>query len=261
MKMLTKTSLPALSLLLLASCVSDSGSSSKKETGPTGINQNETIEADGSNVQGFYSAPVWPMNYNLHFKEIGMVGVSRQDDTFTVASTFKYGPKETTVKQALYTGRRCPNLTDDINRDAYVDILEARLAMGKITIPFDADLDSQSGGSNQYPTVDAAGKMFYSKTASFSRMFEDLKDVDQNPADQIIKLENSDGITLPGRIVLFQGVPKKVTLPETVATVDGEDRNTSLPVGCAVLWKVDAWPSELTSTLPTPPTTTTGFGH
>jgi hypothetical protein len=236
------------SLLILSSCLESPKSNSRKEI--AGINQNETIEPDGSNVQGNYAAEIWPVNYNLHFKNIGTVGVRREGDTFSAMVALKYGPKETRVKQAIYTARRCPNINDDLNKDAYIDILEARLAIGKITIPFDGDLDSQSGGGDQYPYVDSMGKMFYSKSASFSRLFEDLKAIDENPGDQIIKLGADEGITLPGRIVLFQGMPKKVTLPDSVASSDGEDKYDSIPVGCAVLWRVEEMPQELVRTTP-----------
>lgn len=238
-----------LPVAMLVSCV-DSSISSKSSGGVNGINQNEIIAVDGSNIQGNYAGEIWPVNYNLHFKSIGMVGVSRNGDSFTASVNMKYGPKDTTVKQAVYTARRCPTLKDDLNKDAYIDILEARLAIGKITIPFDADLDSQMGGNGQYPHVDAMGKMFYSKTANFEMMFDDLKQSDEDSSDQIIKLSDGEGLTLPGRIVLFQGMPKKVALPETVATTDGEDKYDSIPVGCAVLWKVKDMPAELTSSQP-----------
>lgn len=242
MKTLIKSTLPIVSLALLISC-SDSGSTSGGSS--SGINQNEVIELDGSNVQGQYAADIWPVNYNLHFRKIGAIGVVRDGDNFTTTISMKHGPKNTRVKGALYTARRCPSLKDDLNKDAYIDILEARLAIGKITIPFDSDLDSQMGGRGIYPSVDMNGTMFYTQTASFSRMFEDLKGVDEDPTDQIIKLKEEEGITLPGRIVIFQGAPEKTALPESVATTDGESRHESLPIGCAVLWKVNEMPAEL----------------
>lgn len=243
MKGIMTVSASLMSLTLLCSCV-DSGSSA----GNPGFTQNEVIATDGSNVQGHYAADIWPVNYNLHFKTIGKVAVSREEDTFTARVKMQYGPKGTRVKQALYTARRCPNLNDDLNKDAYIDILEARLAIGKITIPFDADLDSQMGGYPVFPTIGVDGKMDYEQTASFSRMFEDLKGVDDDMSDQMVKLKDTEGITIPGRIVLFQGVPESVTLPESVATTDGESAHDSIPVGCAVLWKVESLPSEFVST-------------
>ena len=238
-------SLILVPLLVVSSCVKSGKKST--ESSVAGMNQNETIEIDGSNVQGNYSADIWPVNYNLHFKTIGKVGVKRQGDSFSASVQLSYGPKDTTVKQAIYTARRCPNLNDDLNKDAYIDILEARIAIGKITIPFDSNLDSQSDGKDQYPTVDSSGKMTYFQTASFSRLFEDLKDIDRDLADDIIKLGADEGITLPGRIVLFQGMPTKIPLPPSVGTIEGEDKYKSIPVGCAVLWKVEEMPTELSA--------------
>ncbi len=243
MKIYTSSVLILFSLLVLCSCLDYRRVKSQKEDGE--INQNETVQLNGSNVNGSYAGEIWPVNYNLHFKKIGLVGVQREGDSFSAMVTLKYGPKETRVKQAIYTARRCPNINDDLNKDAYIDILEARLAIGKITIPFDGDLDSQMAGNTQYPFVDRMGKMFYSRSASFSRLFEDLKTLDENPLDQIIKLGEEEGITLPGRIVLFQGMPRKVFLPESVATTDGEDKYETIPVGCSVLWKVKNLPEEL----------------
>lgn len=242
MKSFKNLLMPLLSASLLVSCVNESSPSGSKKNEAT---QNEVVQNDGSNVQGIYAGEIWPVNYNLHFKTIGTAAVMRDGDEFKAMVKLKYGPKEARIKQAIYTARRCPNLGDDLNKDAYIDILEARVAIGKITVPFDSDLDSQMGGAGQYPYVDNMGKMSYLQSGSFSRMFEDLKGVDENPQDDMIKAP--EGITFPGRIVLFQGMTRKVDLPESVGTTDGESQYESLPVGCAVLWKVPSMPAELTT--------------
>lgn len=229
-----------LSLASLVSCGSPSGTSN----GPIAT-QNETIRADGSNIKGFYAADLIPMNYNLHFKQVGTAGVMREDDAFTAYVKFKYGPKDTSVRQAIYTGRRCPNIFDDLNKDAYIDINEARIAIGQITIPLDADLSSQNAGSYNYPTTSGAGDFFYEVSTSFQEMFTDLKDEDRNPNDNVIKLAENDGITFPGRIVLIQGLSDKVFLPETVGTNEDGDKYETIPVACGVLWKVPKKPEEL----------------
>ncbi len=233
--------------LLLASCGKLGSSSSDifSSTPSSELNQNETILEDGSNIKGTYAAEIWPMNYNLHFKTIGVVGIQRSEDSLKTMTHLINGPKNTTVKQALYTARRCPNLSDDLNKDAFIDIVESQVAIGKITIPFDGDLNSQAEGFNQNPFVDETGKMFYSQTASFEALFQDLKAPDENPMDELIKLEQGQGMTLPGRIVLFQGIPQKINLPETVATIEGHSAQEVMPVGCAILWKVSKLPKEL----------------
>jgi len=245
MKLILKTGLPLLSLCMLASC----GNNLSDNT-PTAQTQNEVIQTDGSNIDGFYAGDIWPVNYNLHFKKIGAVGVSRSGDNFTAQVQMSYGPKESKIQHALYTGRRCPNINDDLNKDAYIDILEARLAIGQITIPFDADLDSQLSGFNQNISTDINGKYVYSRSASFERMFTDLKASDENNRDNITKLKEDEGLTLPGRIVLIQGLNPKIKLPESVATANGMSAHESIPVGCAVLWKVNELPQELTQLNP-----------
>ncbi len=246
MKIILLTLLPVLSVSVLISCVGSGNSQSNpRPEDERVLNQNEEIAADGSNVQGKYAAEIWPVNTNLHLRSIGQVGITRDGDSFQAFVNLKFGPKASRIRPALYNARRCPTLKDDLNKDAYIDILEARIAIGKIMIPFDGDLDSQLGGSGDFPTVGVDGQLNWSRTASFSRLFEDLKSPDMDPGDEMIKLGDDEGITIPGRIVMFQGAPEGLALPETVGTPDGESRNESLPVGCAVLWKVEELPEGL----------------
>ena len=247
-----------LGLLILTTLVSCGQSSSGSGAGGTqqenrgtapatpvrGMNQNETISADGSNINGIYAADLFPVNYNLHFKQVGTASLQRDADMFMAQVNLKYGPRDTRVKQAVYTGRRCPNLSDDLNKDAYIDINEAMLAMGDITIPLDGVLDSQMEGSDQYPTGDSVtGRYSYATVGSFARFFADLKAPDENPYDNIIKLGAEDGLTFPGRVVMLLGVPESLALPPTVAGIEGQSVHSTIPLACGVLWKVGALPS------------------
>ncbi len=255
MKKLVRTTLPLAILLFLTSCGESIKSNSPQlEVGPgeqpvgNDVSQNEVMAPDGSNIEGFYAADLIPMNVNLHFLKVGMAGVERIDDTFNAYVRLKYAPKgDVEHRQAIYTGRRCPTINDDLNKDAYIDIKEALVAIGQITIPFDENLDSQELGFNQFPRGDVnTGKYFYNRTASFSRMFNDLKAVDQNPEDNMIKLEEEEGLTFPGRVVLIQGTNDKKELPKTVASIGSDSAYKTLPVACGVLWKVKSRPVELT---------------
>ena len=243
-----KAALPLMSLCLLISCGSDSsggGGSDSVSGGGSVVNQNEEIMADGSNVDGIYATELWPINYNLHFKEVGAAAVQREGDNFTATVKLKYGPRDMVHKQAIYTGRRCPNLNDDLNKDAYIDMMEAKYALGYITIPLDGNLDSQDAGAGQYPAGDATGQYLYQKSASFDRMFADLKAPDTNLNDNIVKVDVDSGITFPGRVILIQGIGQNALLPTTIATENGEDPHRSLPVACGVLWKVNEMPELL----------------
>lgn len=253
MRSLTKFLL-LLSLVTVVSCGksnSHKGAGNQQEQGPgtaetttSGISQNETITADGSNVSGIYATDLWPVNTNLQFLKVGAAAVERDGDNFTAHVKLIYGAKDAPYKQAIYTGRRCPTLNDDLNHDLYIDIQEALIALGKITIPLDGNLDSQLGGINDYPVGDAvAGKFNYKVSASFQRLFADLKDQDPNPNDLITKI--TEGITFPGRVILIQGTNETTFLPTTVASTEGESMFRTLPVACGVLWKVDKLPDEL----------------
>lgn len=249
MRNLVKT-LTLGSLMVCISCgQSDSGSGDRLgvgsgEGGRAVITQNETAAADGSNITGIYGTVLYPINYNIHFKKLGTAAVQRDGDSFTAKVDLKYGPREVKVKQAIFTGRRCPTVNDDLNKDAYVDIKEAMIAIGSVSIPLDGNLDSQAGGMGEFPVADAVnGTYAYQASASFSRLFADLKAPDFDPTDNMIKLAEGEGMTFPGRIILLQGIPEKVFLPPTAATVEGQTVYESMPLACGVLWKMEAMPT------------------
>lgn len=244
MRTMTCTCIAVLSLCFLVSCGGSSGGGSASSLDSDGVMQNETIEADGSNIDGIYVAELYPQNFNLHLMNVGLAGVKREGDNFTAYVNLKYGPKNSYHKQAIYTGRRCPNIDDDLNKDAYIDMQEALIAIGKISIPLDSNLDSQYGGYGDFPYSSDAGKYFYKVNASFNRMFADLKTEDTDPDDLMIKLGENDGLTFPGRVVLIQGASDNAALPATVGTLGSESVARTIPVACGILWKVNELPEE-----------------
>lgn len=255
MKKFINSTIPILGLSLLVSCgkaldQSSPGSTASPNTPASQdseVIQNETSEDDGSNIDGFYAADLMPMNYNLHFLKVGAAGVERVGDQFSAYVKLQYGPKNVEHSQAVYSGRRCPNINDDLNKDAYIDIQEALVAIGQVVIPFDDNLDSQMEGRNYSPRGDVnTGKYFYERSASFSKLFSDLKTPDQDPDDNIMKLKDDEGLTFPGRVVLIQGASEKRELPKTVASFGSRSRYQTIPIACGILWKVKERPSELT---------------
>lgn len=252
MRLLIKL-LPLFLFCFVLACgkAKDDKNTASPNNGPGEINQNETIMADGSNINGIYATDLVPLNKNIHMKKTGAAAVQRDGDVFSVTVKMKSGQRATEFKQAIYTGRRCPNIKDDLNKDAYVDINEAMVAIGKIVIPLDANLDSQFAGNNVYPAGDEiAGSFFYKTTASFARMFADLKTPDEDINDNIIKLGAEEGLSFPGRIIMLQGINKDVYIPETVATNEEGNVHQMTPVACGVLWKVEKMPEELLTTTP-----------
>ncbi len=235
-----------LFLLLIVSCGGKSSGGSSSDSQNNLVNQNETIMPDGSNVQGIYSTELWPQNFNLQLMRVGIAAVERDRDEFKAMVKMETGSKGTQMRQAIYTGRRCPNLSDDLNHDAYIDIQEARIAIGMITIPLDGNLDSQSRGGHGFPQGNSSrGSYHYRVSASFDRMFSDLKRPDDDSSDDITKLGINEGITFPGRVVLVQGVSSDIILPPTVAGEGNMTPQESIPMACGILWKVTDLPDEL----------------
>ena len=233
-------------LILLASCGQAGLAIKSPPVTPDGVTQNETIMSDGSNIQGIYSTDLYPVNYNLQFKKVGVAAVVRNGDNFSAYVKMQYGQKDTALRQAIYTGRRCPNINDDLNKDAYIDIQEALIAIGQVTIPLDHNIDSQLEGMNEFPVGDNTyGRYFYEVQTSFQKMFSDLKAPDENPDDDMIKLSAETGLTFPGRVIVLQGLNESVFLPETAVSNNGETAYKTMPVACGVLWKVAKLPSEL----------------
>lgn len=243
-----KYTLPlTMTLLTLASLVACNDSSTVNDQSKTnGGNPVEMISADGSNVEGFYAGNIFPINHNLHFKKLGMIGVTRSGDEFNVKIRMENAPRNAQIRHSLYSSTRCPTMQDDLNKDAFIDIREARIALGEIVIPFDGDLSSQKAGLATTQVSDLSGNYVYSRSTSFDLMFSDLKAQDSILPSYMRKLNDGEGLGLAGKVVLFQGVSPQVTLPKTVQDgSDGMALHDSIPFGCAILWKVPSAPEEL----------------
>lgn len=239
------TSMSLLTLFSLASCNDSSSVNDQSQSRGMPI---EMVRPDGSNVDGFYVGEIFPLNHNLHFKKLGVVGVERSGDEFSVKIKMDNAPRNAHLRHALYTGNRCPTMNDDLNKDAFIDTREMRIALGEVVVPFDGDLSSQRSGLETSQVSDLNGNYSYSQRTSFELMFSDLKSPDLNLPSYMRKLTENEGLALAGKVVLFQGVNPEVTLPKTLhESADGLSLHDSLPTGCAVLWKASNAPEELSS--------------
>jgi hypothetical protein len=227
-----------LFVLLLFSC-------GKKDTGEDPEEEDE-VKIDGSNVQGVYQTPLEAMNINTTLGTIGSAGLHRSSDIFKAFVKIYIGEKGVIHRQTIHRGSRCPTMRDDINGDGYIDYREAHFVVGNVLMPLDGDLDSQWDGNNYFPAGNGmAGGYFYERTASFSRMFEDLRDVDQNSLDEMDKLPYNQGVSFHKKVILIQGVSSYMNLPDSVDTMSGMTKHRSLPIACGVLRHSDKFPAEL----------------
>ncbi len=229
--MKTVSRLPLMtSLLILAAACGKAGT-------PTGLPYREELRADGSNINGTYSADLFPVNINLHAPKAGKATFTRAGDELTARVKLDVGAKGAFYRQAVYWGNRCPGIESDQNKDGYLDMTEIEATLGDVIIPLDGDLDSQSAGTGNYPTGNERGSFFYKRTASFSRFFEDLKDIDPNTNDRVRKLEDQQGFTFLGKVVLIQGASADFNIPATVSSYYGLSRERSLPIACGIFFR------------------------
>lgn len=233
------TSLPIILILFIAMACGKPDASKK-------IEGEEILMIDGSNIQGVFQTPLNAMNMNTTLGTIGSAGVYRSYDSFQAFVKVYIAQRDVIHRQSIHLGARCPSVDDDINGDGYIDLREAYFVVGNMIIPLDGDLNSQFGGSGYYPMGNGiAGGYFYESTASFFRLFTDLRDVDPNSLDTMEKIPYERGLSLHKKVILILGVGTSTRLPDSIDTMNGLNSHASLPIACGVLKRSERFPTEL----------------
>lgn len=231
--MKTNKMIMIFALMGLVACGSDSGSGSgsdnRKENKSAAL---EMIEAS----PGTYYSVLRPVNIQANgFIPYGMATFALDNDVLKVDISMD-DDQNVTHRQSLHIGTRCPSSSDDSNADGFIDYEEAMAVVGPALMPLDNDLNSQLAGMDIYPRGPG---MTYSKTASLAKINADLWTSDEDPSDNVMKLENNKGIGFEDRVVLVHGTSYQSSFPASLASRNGEDANLSLPVVCGVLKKID----------------------
>jgi hypothetical protein len=216
------------SLLSLVSC--GDKSSGKKSS----IERNQQRQE----TQGLYRANLTALNASVAGTPSGVVTFKIEGDEVTATIDMDGAPAQVVHMQSIRIGKGCPEVSADINADGFIDIMETEAISGKVFIPLDSDINAQASGAN-YPVAHLNGKYHYNEAASLTSMIADIFAPDENAEDSIVNLEPGQELNFSGRTVLIQGVAKTNTLPETVATRDGQIVHTSLPIACGVLSRVE----------------------
>jgi hypothetical protein len=154
--------------------------------------------------EGTYSATLSPVNAKVTTKVNGHVQLQRYGDQFSVNVQLKNAPSGF-HKQQLHTGASCPDRSHDINGDGYIDMNEARRALGEIIIPFDDDLSAYHLGNGFTPS----GSYRYSRSASYFLMLSDLE-MDETELVFENKVVSILGSSPVGEIPIACGVLKKI---------------------------------------------------
>lgn len=132
----------------------------------------------------------------------------------------------------VFSGGTCPTPSADTNADGWIDIVEARVAIGDGLVPLDGDLRSQAGGSGVLPLADDRGIVDFGGQAELDALLADLHGSDPDPGDLLGKLPLEEDLDLEDRTFVILGAPSAVVLPSTVASVPELNRQESLPIAC-----------------------------
>jgi hypothetical protein len=224
MKKHNLTTLSVLSLCL-AACGGKGGAGG---SGPAEeVRENQVAE-------GQYHSFIRPLNTHT-FGRINSGALNATINGEFKVSLYMDDAPPITHTQAIFTGTRCPDLTEDTNGDGHIDILEASKVIGKMLIPLDNDISSQGAGAGFYPSGMA---YMFRKSTSLETLMTDLKATDIDPDDHIVKLRPDENLNLEGRVVVIMGAPTTANLPTTVKTVKGMTNYQSLPISCGVIERV-----------------------
>lgn len=229
-----------LGLAILLALVSSCGKSNSSAGLPI---QKTPLPVNGSNILGIYMAKFDTLNTSVNGNLPGSATLQRRDDKFHAYVRLFGGAPGGWHVQNIHTGR-CPTPSDDMNSDGFIDYEEAMRVLGPILLPLDSNLSSQNAGKNIYPIADSSGSYFYERMTSFSRMFEDLKKEDQDPTDNMTKLEADSGLDFTGKVVVIHGAPDTAELPETVVSDGQRPASQMLPIACGTFEQVRSIPGE-----------------
>ena len=235
-----KLSLSATVLFIVVACgKATKDDEIKKTAAPSGRRTAEvTIPVDGSNIEGHYQAKFITLNPQLNGTIPGSANFFRKDEKIYAYVRLFAGGVRAWHQQFVYTGNRCPEKKDDINQDGFIDIIEAEKVLGKILIPLDSDIGSQSSGRRFFPLGDLSGYYHYERITNFQRFFSDLKAEDNDLTDDMVKLPSGKGLDFVGKAVLIQGVIETIDFPATVASKGRFRPFQTLPVACGIFEKI-----------------------
>jgi hypothetical protein len=193
--------------------------------GKTVVNKDQ-VEEEEEDLEGTYSALLYPVNPRLVHAVHGKIVVSKYGDEFEARVQLKNG-NSGTHKQFLHTGSICPHISQDLNGDGYIDMEEAMNDAGGVTIPFDGDLSGQLPGSEFYPS----GTYSYKRSTSYALLLSDLGRDDEIPNDYFVK---TNRLKLGGRVVIIYS--GRAGCPDSVSGID-------VPIACGVLTKTSSVPT------------------
>jgi hypothetical protein len=189
--------------------------------------------AEEAVAEGNFKAVLRPMNVIYSRTTRGGVRVSKYGDFFEVKVSLEGAPPGIRMQQ-LHEGSSCPGAAADANGDGLVDFAETLAASGKVLVPFDADLGTQLGGFNRWPS----GNYIYRRSTSYSMLLADLHDP-VNPALESHRKLSGGELPVQGRAVIVYGIGRHQRLPPSVTGISGMALQDTIPIACGILERLD----------------------
>jgi uncharacterized protein YuzE len=201
-----KCALSLCPLLLLASC-----GKHIQESKPL-------VVQEASISEGAFHARLKRMNQKAAGASNGMAKMDIAGDNIVIDVDMLSTPVGVTHQQFIRSGKRCPTITDDLNKDGYIDAQEERKVVGDIIVALDDDLHQEYDGN--FPYTNDAAAYYYTETGSIILLNSNIK----------------GNLKLDGKIVTVHGINKEILLPSSVASRDGRPASTTLPIACGKIF-------------------------
>ena len=183
---------------------------------------------------GLYRGSIRTLNKKTNSRIRGQATVFINGIQFYAKIKVKTRWKDVRHIQAIFSGDECPELSDDTNKDGFIDIDEVKLRSGKMLIPLDGDLKGQTQKFAEYPVSNRFGSYVYGIAASLKMMLKDLK-IPKEGYDFLDNLVQGEKLNVTKRVVIIFGVPNYYKLPDSVKRIHGFSPQLSLPIGCSKL--------------------------
>lgn len=221
-----------LCLFGITACGGGSGGSSKKSSATRAVERQEEI--------GIYRAELVPMNSSVAGQTSGTIEIVIEGDEVSVEATVTGAPAGVKHLQNIMVGTACPSESADANGDGMIDIMESMKVSGKILIPLDSNISEQMMGLDYGPIANGSGAYVYRRSTTLTSLMADLRAADPDTQDFIVKLPFGGDLNLAGRVVMIHGVSYQSSLAESVSTMGDLTRETSFPIACGKLMRVEA---------------------
>jgi hypothetical protein len=206
-------------VILLSKIFIISSCGEKNKKSPTNLSEGFKEE----HIEGNYRGVLRPLNNHLSgYLPTGVAEVKTGNGKIKISTILDDDAKVLHI-QSLFSGTKCPSITDDLNQDGIIDFDESRLVIGELLIHLDGQIDGKITTDGRYPW----GSGFtYEKSGKIKSIEDDIK----SRAEVRLMLRN--------RVVMIYGVSKDTPLPESIAKPIEISKESSIPVVCGILEKI-----------------------